>query len=175
MFPALGFGAQIPPDWKVCVCLLLLSSSLCWCVCVRPRHRYMYAGEREREREGLLYANNYTHTYTDKTVSIIHVYSHDYATVHPSVLPWHWADEKDKGEGERLNRGRRWEGESVGEMDRTETEPYFSGLCMKFILTFVSSQVSHEFAINFNPTNPFCSGEVLCRLVTRHPRPCCSL
>lgn len=25
---------------------------------------------------------------------------------------------------------------------------------------FVSLQVSHEFAINFNPTNPFCYGEL---------------
>lgn len=29
------------------------------------------------------------------------------------------------------------------------------------IQVFSSPQVSHEFAINFNPTNPFCSGEHL--------------
>lgn len=38
--------------------------------------------------------------------------------------------------------------------------------------TFSSFQVSHEFAINFNPTNPFCSGErqaslPLCWVCTR--------
>lgn len=34
MFPALGFGAQLPPDWKVCVCLLLLLLLfVCVCVC----------------------------------------------------------------------------------------------------------------------------------------------
>lgn len=27
-------------------------------------------------------------THTDKIVSIIHAYSHNYATVNPSVLPW---------------------------------------------------------------------------------------
>uniref|UniRef100_A0A7N6C509 Copine-2 n=1 Tax=Anabas testudineus TaxID=64144 RepID=A0A7N6C509_ANATE len=59
MFPALGFGAQLPPDWKVCMCLLL------FIVC---------------------------------------------------------------------------------------------RLLLLYRLCFLSHQVSHEFAINFNPTNPFCSG-----------------
>lgn len=41
-------------------------------------------------------------------------------------------------------------------MDSAQTETVFC-----FVLFFQSSfsQVSHEFAINFNPTNPFCSGE----------------
>ena len=32
-------------------------------------------------------------------------------------------------------------------------------LYLVYSLCFVSPKVSHEFAINFNPTNPFCSGE----------------
>ncbi len=62
----------------------------------------------------ILHTQTHTHTHTDKTVSIIHAYSHDYATVNPSVLPWHWADEKDKGE-RALQREREGGREKVWE------------------------------------------------------------
>lgn len=69
---------------------------------------------------------HHTHTHTERTVSIIHAYSHDYATVNPSVLPWRCADGKDKGEGavhREMERG--WEGESVGETDSISAQ-YFT-------------------------------------------------
>lgn len=63
-------------------------------------------------------------THSDKTVSIIHAYSQDYATVNPSVLPWQWADEKDKGE--RAVSGKRVGRKAEAEMDSAETELWFS-------------------------------------------------
>ena len=37
MFPALGFGAQLPPDWKVSEARLFLLGQDGLCVCVSPR------------------------------------------------------------------------------------------------------------------------------------------
>ena len=103
----------------------------CWCCCYCFMYVHMCCGHRymlyvctwrtTREKGGVVvgkltvkaspvYYMHFTHRHTDKTVSIIHAYSHDYATVNPSVLPWHWADEKDKGE-KAVNRGREREKE----------------------------------------------------------------
>lgn len=141
MFPALGFGAQLPPDWKVCSCWLLSSSLLLvraracmcvwheahWCMCVRgEEERFSYLTSKLWFTASHPPSPQRTHiqTHSDKTVSIIHAYSQDYATVNPSVLPWQWADEKDKGE--RAVSGKRVGRKAEAEMDSAETELWFS-------------------------------------------------
>lgn len=42
MFPALGFGAQLAPDWKVCVCVCFLVLLLLLFVCVCVIHVQQY-------------------------------------------------------------------------------------------------------------------------------------
>ena len=63
MFPALGFGAQLPPDWKVCVFVVVVVIFVCVCA----RHAYVFdiyvhcaarvCDREEEEEEGLSYAN----------------------------------------------------------------------------------------------------------------------
>lgn len=71
MFPALGFGAKLPPDWKVCVTAAVV---YVW-VCVRL-HRYethddfRHNDVFERERRGGVVlcklTNKVSHTHTHR-------------------------------------------------------------------------------------------------------------
>ena len=107
MFPALGFGAQLPPDWKVSVCI---DCDVFVCRTQQGRTATWVGCHVQAHSQSKAVLHMYF-THTDKTVSIIRAYSDDYATVNPSVLPWRWADEK----GQRRSV-QRWREEGRGNM-----------------------------------------------------------
>lgn len=167
MFPALGFGAQLPPDWKVCVFVSDVIVALCLCVHVRERKRggwcRMQTSVKASVCNTCIISQTHRHTHAHcKHYTCIFTWLRNCQPICVAMaLRWWKGQRRERAVCCEMERG--WEGEGVGEMDSTIFYSAVNGKHLIYCFVFISflPQVSHEFAINFNPTNPFCSGETL--------------
>lgn len=128
-----------------CVCRYVLDTNICISV---------LQGEG-KDGEGLAHVNTHTHTR-----SIMHVHTITQLSTH---LCCH-DTELMKRTKERVVSRERVGGRKCwrnGLLSSTILYNAGEDEYEVYSLSVLCSQVSHEFAINFNPTNPFCSGEVL--------------
>lgn len=118
----------------------------------------------DTERDGWFVVCELKHTHTRVKLQALHMHIHmitqlsTHLCCHGNELMKRTKEREHYTERERTRVLERWRVSPRTIFYSVVKEEY--AICL---MGFLSFQVSHEFAINFDPTNPFCSGELVHR------------